>query len=172
MGAGGDADTTAERETADRRWMERAMSLARHAGSIGEVPVGAVLVRNGAVLAEGWNHPIVAADPTRHAEIHALRAAAERDGNYRVTGSTLYVTLEPCVMCVGALIHARIGRLVYAAAEPRTGAVASAFHLLDPGLHNHNVEWDSGVLDDDSAALLRGFFRDRRAPSGDSRQDP
>ena len=171
MAAGVDADCR-QQETVDRLWMEHALTLARHAGDAGEVPVGAVLVRNGAALGEGWNHPIGGNDPTRHAEMHALRAAAERTGNYRLTGSTLYVTLEPCVMCVGALIHARVQRLVYAAAEPRTGAVMSAFRLLDPGLHNHAVEWASGVLAEDSAALLRGFFRDRRSPrdAGDQGQ--
>ncbi|MFO7858461.1 MAG: tRNA adenosine(34) deaminase TadA [Ectothiorhodospiraceae bacterium] len=170
MATGVDAGCS-QRETLDRVWMQRAMTLARHAGDAGEVPVGAVLVRDGAALAEGWNHPIGGADPTQHAEIHALRAAAERAGNYRLTGSTLYVTLEPCVMCVGALIHARVQRLVYAAAEPRTGAVVSAFRLLDPGLHNHTVDWASGVLADDSAALLRAFFRDRRSPRDAGDQD-
>ncbi|QIT55138.1 tRNA adenosine(34) deaminase TadA [Aquisalimonas sp. 2447] len=146
----------------DRHWMEQALLEARRAEAAGEVPVGAVLVRDGGVLARGWNHPIGAADPTVHAEIHALRAASSRAGNYRLTGTTLYVTLEPCVMCVGALVHARVARLVFAASEPRTGAVESCFRLLEPGLHNHDVIWQGGVLAEESAELLRGFFRSRR----------
>ncbi len=151
-----------EQQEQDRLWMHEALLEARRAEQAGEVPVGAVLVRDGEELARGWNHPIGAADPTVHAEIHALRAAAARAGNYRLTGTTLYVTLEPCVMCVGALVHARVARLVYAASEPRTGAVASCFRLLEPGLHNHDVSWQGGVLAEESAELLRGFFRSRR----------
>ncbi|MDN3517925.1 tRNA adenosine(34) deaminase TadA [Aquisalimonas lutea] len=146
----------------DTAWMQRALALARHAGELGEVPVGAVVVRDGVCLGEGWNHPIAAADPTMHAEIHALRAAAAAEGNYRLTGTTLYVTLEPCVMCVGALVHARVARLVYAAREPRTGAVDSTCRLLEPGLHNHDVAPEGGLLAEASAELLRAFFRSRR----------
>lgn len=146
----------------DIRWMQDALALAHRAAAAGEVPVGAVLVRHGECLARGWNHPIAASDPTVHAEIHALRAAAEAEQNYRLPGSTLYVTLEPCVMCVGAMVHARVGRLVYGATEPRTGAVESCFQLLQPGLHNHTVTCLGGVLAEESATLLRDFFRSRR----------
>lgn len=149
-------------DAADHAWMERALILARHAAALGEVPVGAVLVRDGQCLAEGWNQPIAAADPTGHAEIRALRAAAADAVNYRLTGTTLYVTLEPCVMCVGALVHARVARLVFGAREPRTGAVESRFRLLEAGLHNHDVAWCGGLLGEESAAMLRGFFRSRR----------
>jgi len=147
---------------ADQHWMRRALTLAGRARDDGEVPVGAVLVHDGEELACGWNHPIGGSDPTAHAEIHAMRQAAAALGNYRLTGTTLYVTLEPCAMCVGAIIHARVQRLVYAACEPRTGAVQSCFQLLQAGLHNHTVEVTSGVLADDSAELLRTFFRSRR----------
>ena len=142
--------------------MDRALELARHAGAVGEVPVGALLVRDGHCVATGWNHPIAAADPTCHAEIHAMRTAAAEGGNYRLAGATLYVTLEPCVMCAGAIVHARIQRLVYAAPEPRTGAVVSRFQLLEPGLHNHDVTVRGGVRAAQSAELLRHFFRTRR----------
>lgn len=146
----------------DRRWMRRALALARHAESHGEVPVGAVLVQDGVEIAAGWNHPVESRDPTCHAEIHALRGAACRLDNYRLPDTTLYVTLEPCVMCVGAMVHARVARLVYAAAEPRTGAVQSRFHLLEDGLHNHRITVLGGVLAEESAALLQAFFRARR----------
>lgn len=142
--------------------MHRALSLARHAESHGEVPVGAVLVRDGVEIAAGWNHPVESRDPTCHAEIHALRNAARHLDNYRLPGTTLYVTLEPCVMCVGALVHSRVARLVYGAAEPRTGAVQSRFHLLEDGLHNHRIATTGGVLAEESAALLQTFFRSRR----------
>lgn len=147
----------------DIRWMQDALVLAHRAAAAGEVPVGAVLVRDGECLARGWNHPIAASDPTVHAEIHALRTAAEAERNYRLTGTTLYVTLEPCVMCVGAMVHARVARLVYGAVEPRTGAVESCFQLLQPGLHNHTISCQGGVLAEESADLLRTFFRSRRS---------
>lgn len=147
----------------DLHWMGRALELAEYARHHGEVPVGAVLVMDGEELASGWNHPIGGADPTAHAEIHALRAAATQMNNYRLPGSTLYVTLEPCVMCVGAMVHARVDRLVYGADEPRTGAVASRFRLLEPGLHNHVVAVTGGVLAERSGEMLRMFFRERRA---------
>ncbi|MEX0729168.1 MAG: tRNA adenosine(34) deaminase TadA [Aquisalimonadaceae bacterium] len=146
----------------DHRWMQRALELARRAEAEGEVPVGAVLVRGERELACGWNHPIGAVDPTAHAEIHALRQAARAAGNYRLPGTTLYVTLEPCVMCVGAMVHARVGRLVYGASEPRTGAVESRFQLLEPDLHNHSLVVTGGVLAEQSAGMLREFFRSRR----------
>jgi len=150
----------------DEHWMQWALALAREAQAAGEVPVGAVLVRDGAVLGEGSNGPIQRADPTAHAEILALRDAARRLDNYRLAGSTLYVTMEPCTMCAGALVHARVARLVFGAAEPRAGAVASSARVLDnPGL-NHRVAVSGGVLAEECAALLRGFFAARRSAGG------
>lgn len=146
----------------DIDWMRQALALARQAAAEDEVPVGAVLVRDGERLADGYNRPISASDPSAHAEMACLRDAARRMGNYRLTGTTLYVTLEPCVMCVGALVHARVQRLVYAAPEPRTGAVESRFQLLADGLHNHRVSVTGGLLADESARLLRDFFQARR----------
>ena len=146
----------------DDRWMARALELAGRAEAEGEVPVGAVLVRDGEELAAGWNHPIGGHDATLHAEIHALREGCGRLANYRLPGTTLYVTLEPCVMCVGAMVHARIERLVYAAREPKTGAVESRFQLLATGLHNHTIHVTGGVRADESAAMLQAFFRARR----------
>lgn len=147
----------------DERWMRRALALAQRGAEQGEVPVGAVLVRDGGVIGEGWNRPIETHDASAHAEIVAMRAAGQRMGNYRLTDSTLYVTLEPCVMCVGALIHARVNRVVYAAREPKTGAVDSVFPLLRAEQHNHRIEVLGGVLADEAAEQLRGFFRQRRA---------
>lgn len=146
----------------DTRYMQRALELARRAGDAGEVPVGAVLVLEDAVIGEGFNTVVAASDPTAHAEIVALRAASLRVGNYRLPGSTLYVTLEPCTMCLGALVHARVSTLVFAAREPRAGAVCSAARLLDAGFYNHRVAWRDGVLADRSSNLLRRFFRERR----------
>ena len=142
--------------------MRRALVLAGEAARSGEVPVGAVVVADGAMVGEGFNQPIAAHDPTAHAEIVALRAAAQALGNYRLTGATLYVTVEPCLMCVGALVHARIGLVVYGAAEPKAGAIESmtSAHEL-PGL-NHRLTAIGGVLADESRALLQQFFRDRR----------
>jgi len=147
----------------DRRWMARALRLAERGARAGEVPVGAVLVRDGKLLAAGCNCPLARCDPTAHAELIAVRRAAQALGNYRLPGATLYVTLEPCVMCVGALVHARIARLVYAAPEPRTGAVESRWRLLEQGLHNHQVRYTAGVLAAPAADLIRAFFRVRRA---------
>jgi tRNA(adenine34) deaminase len=142
--------------------MRRALVLAAEAAAAGEVPVGAVVVADGAIVGEGFNQPIAAHDPTAHAEIVALRGAARALGNYRLTGATLYVTVEPCLMCVGALVHARIGVVVYGAAEPKAGAIESmtSAHQL-PGL-NHRLTAVGGVLADESRALLQQFFRDRR----------
>ena len=143
--------------------MRRALALARRAEAEGEVPVGAVLVRGGDVIGEGWNRPIASADPTAHAEILALREAALRVGNYRLPGSTLYVTLEPCVMCAGAIIHARVERLVFGAADPKGGAAGSRFDLLPSDQRfNHRTACDGGLLAEECAELLRGFFRRRR----------
>ncbi|MEJ2345877.1 MAG: tRNA adenosine(34) deaminase TadA [Gammaproteobacteria bacterium] len=146
----------------DSLWMRRALELAAHAAARDEVPVGAVLVRDDAMLGEGWNQPISANDPTAHAEIVALRQAAQRERNYRLPGTTLYVTLEPCCMCAGALIHARVQRVVFGAFDPRTGAAGSVFDILQSPLHNHRIEMLGGVLDQECGDLLRGFFQDRR----------
>lgn len=142
--------------------MRRALDLARHAAGAGEVPVGAVVVRDGVVLGEGWNGPIGCCDPTAHAEVQALRAAARRAGNYRLGGATLYVTLEPCAMCAGAIVHARIARVVYGAEDPRAGAAVSVFRVLSEPRLNHRVPAEGGVLAAECAALLQEFFRTRR----------
>ena len=142
--------------------MARALELARAAERVGEVPVGALVVRDGVVLGEGWNRPIGQHDPTAHAEIVALRAAAAADGNYRLGGATLYVTLEPCPMCTMAMVHARIARLVYAAPDPRQGAAGSVLDLCAHPAFNHRLEVSAGVGAEASATLLRAFFRARR----------
>ena len=146
----------------DELFMARALELARVAADSGEVPVGAVLVADDELIGEGYNQPISSHDPTAHAEIVALRDAAQRAGNYRLPGSTLYVTLEPCTMCVGAIVHARVARLVFATREPRAGVVVSQGSDLDRDFYNHRVSWDEGPLAEESAALLKGFFKDRR----------
>ena len=151
----------------DAGFMARALELAARAAEAGEVPVGAVVVHDGEIIGEGWNQPISAGDPTAHAEIVALRAAARRLDNYRLPGATLFVTIEPCTMCAGALVHARIARLVYGAAEPRAGAVRSAATVLDtPGL-NHRVQVESGVGAEAAARLMTEFFRARRSGGAD-----
>lgn len=147
----------------DLALMQEALHCARAAYRSGEVPVGAVLVdEHAAVLARGANAPIALHDPTAHAEIVALRAAAKALGNYRLPGCTLYVTLEPCAMCVGALVHARIARVVFAAADPKTGACGSVFDLAQSERLNHRIAVTAGVLEEQSAELLRKFFSDRR----------
>ena len=146
----------------DQQWMARALELAARAESEGEVPVGAILVRDGQVIGQGWNAPISGSDPTAHAEICALRMAARQAGNYRLPGATLYVTLEPCAMCTGAMIHARIARLVFGATEPRAGAVVSHLSLLEEEHFNHRVEWTGAVLAERCATMLQAFFRARR----------
>jgi tRNA(adenine34) deaminase len=149
----------AERDT---YWMQHALVLAQRAEQAGEVPVGAVLVDNDEVIGEGWNQPIGNHDPSAHAEVMALRAAGQRLANYRLPGTTLYVTLEPCIMCVGALIHARIERLVYGAADPRTGAIDSVLKLADDPHLNHRIQCQGGVLSEECGALLKRFFQRRR----------
>lgn len=143
--------------------MQRALQLADRAQQEGEVPVGALLVRDGVVIGEGWNRPIGSHDPSAHAEITALRDAAARSHNYRLPGTTLYVTLEPCPMCAGAVIHARVGRVVFGATDPKGGAAGSLFDLL-PSDHrfNHRVEVQGGVLEEQCSNQLRAFFRARR----------
>ncbi|MCP4211188.1 MAG: tRNA adenosine(34) deaminase TadA [Halieaceae bacterium] len=143
-------------------WMRHALVLADRAADEGEVPVGALVVRDGEVLGEGWNRVISAADPSAHAEIIALRAAAANVGNYRLPGALLYVTLEPCTMCVGAMVHARVEQLVFGAAEPKAGVVCSRHPLLDETWFNHRVRWQGGVLADESTARLQRFFQARR----------
>jgi tRNA(adenine34) deaminase len=143
--------------------MRRALELACQAELAGEVPVGALVVAGGQVLGEGWNQPIRSHDPTAHAEVVALRAAASALENYRLPGTTLYVTLEPCVMCAGAIIHARIERVVFGATDPRAGAAGSVHHLLPSDERfNHKTSCEGGLLADESADLLRAFFRARR----------
>lgn len=149
--------------------MRRAIELARCAESEGEVPVGAVIVRDEVLLAEGWNRPIAGHDPTAHAEIMALRAAGLAESNYRLTGTTLYVTLEPCVMCAGAIVHARVERVIYAATDPRAGAAGSVFSLLENTPLNHQVNVQGGVLAEECSELLRQFFRARRKLLGEKK---
>ena len=146
----------------DFKWMQRALELAHKAEQAGEVPVGAVLVKDNQLIAEGWNQPILSHDATSHAEIMAMREAGEKLNNYRLIDTTMYVTLEPCSMCVGAMIHARVARVVYGAGEPRTGALGGAFNLLEANQHNHIFEVEAGVLAEESKILLQNFFRSRR----------
>jgi tRNA(adenine34) deaminase len=143
-------------------FMDVALDEARRARDAGEVPVGAVVVIEGAIVGRGFNQPISAGDPTAHAEMVALRDAARAVGNYRLTGAVLYVTIEPCLMCIGALVHARIGTLVYGAAEPRTGAAVSTVKGLDLPGHNHDVAVIGGVREEESRALMQAFFKERR----------
>jgi tRNA(adenine34) deaminase len=142
--------------------MAQALAEARRAGEAGEVPIGAVVALNGVVIGRGFNHPIAAVDPTAHAEIVALRDAAARIGNYRLTGAVLCVTVEPCLMCVGACVHARIGTLVYGASEPRTGALASTARAAELPGHNHRFDIVGGVREEECRALMQAFFRDKR----------
>jgi tRNA(Arg) A34 adenosine deaminase TadA len=147
----------------DDRCMQRALELARHAqDEHAEVPVGAVLVANGEIIGEGWNHSISGNDPSAHAEVMALRDAGRKLGNYRFPGATLYVTLEPCVMCSGALVHARVARVVFGADDPKTGAAGSVFDTLVSDKHNHRIAVERGLRAEEAAHLLRTFFRQRR----------
>lgn len=146
----------------DEAFMRRALELARRAQEEGEVPVGALIVLEERVIGEGWNRPISASDPSAHAEIQAMRAAATARKNYRLTGSTLYVTLEPCAMCVGAMFHARIRRVVFGAADPKTGAAGSTVNLFEERRLNHHALVQGGVLAAECGALLSGFFAERR----------
>lgn len=146
----------------DLHYMQRAISLAQKAESEGEVPVGAVIVCNNEIIAEGWNQPIQLHDPSAHAEMLALRNASKIIENYRLNNTTLYVTLEPCAMCVGAMIHARIGRLVFGAWDVKAGAVHSVFQLIDDARHNHAIEWRGGVMADECSMVLKDFFKRRR----------
>jgi tRNA(adenine34) deaminase len=151
-------------ETVDphRPFMLAALEEARRAGAEGEVPVGAVVVREGVVVGRGHNRPIAERDPTAHAEVQALRDAARRKGNYRLPGVTLYVTVEPCLMCAGACLHARVGHLVFGATDEKAGAVVSQARVLDDGRWPHRVQVTAGVLADEARALVQEFFRLRR----------
>lgn len=149
-------------EPQDRLWMARALELAHAAWNRGEVPVGAVLVRDGAVLAEGHNRTVTDADPTAHAEVVTLRAAARRQGDFRLEEATLYVTLEPCAMCSGAIVLSRVPRVVYGASDPKAGMVGTLGNLLQDDRLNHRCQVTPGVLGEASAGLLRAFFRERR----------
>lgn len=146
----------------DAYWMQQALNLAQQAAGAGEVPVGAVLVLNDERVAEGYNQPISHLDPTAHAEVMALRAGAQILGNYRLLDCTLYVTLEPCAMCAGALVHARLKRLVYGAFDERAGAVSTRLNLLDEPFFNHRVAHHGGVLRAECAAMLSDFFKAKR----------
>ena len=145
--------------------MRHALSLAERAREEGEVPVGAVLVKDGQAIGEGWNRPIGGHDPTAHAEIAALRAAARLLNNYRLLDTTLYVTLEPCVMCAGALIHARVARLVYGAADPKTGAAGSVADIFAAPYVNHRLVVEAGLMAKECGGLLSSFFKERRQQS-------
>lgn len=144
--------------------MQHALDLARHAEALGEVPVGAVIVLDENVIGEGWNQPISSQDPSAHAEIVALRAAGRSVNNYRLTGAEMYVTLEPCCMCAGAIVHARIKRVVFALSDPRSGAAGSVFNILQSTELNHRTDIETNVLEDESKALIQGFFREKRNP--------
>ncbi len=148
--------------TEDERFMRRALELARESERVGEVPVGALVVRNGEIIGEGRNQPIISNDPTAHAEILALRAGAAAMKNYRLTGATLYVTLEPCPMCAGAIVHARIARVVFGAADPLAGSAGSVTNVFTLPSLNHHPEAVGGVLAEECGAVLKEFFRTRR----------
>lgn len=146
----------------DSKYMARALELAREAERAGEVPVGAVIVKDDAIVGEGWNRPISTSDPTAHAEIVAMRAAAQKLGTYRLLDTTLYVTLEPCPMCAGAMVHARVKRLVYAATDPRAGAAGTIFNIVQHPSLNHRVECEAGLMSEECGTMLRAFFQGRR----------
>jgi len=164
MGVKGDtvAGLAIDFTRSDSEWMRHALSLARRAEREGEVPVGSVIVRGNELVGEGWNRSIALNDPSAHAEIMALRDAGKRLKNYRLPSCVMYVTLEPCAMCVSASIHARIERLFYAASDPKTGALGGAYNLLTAHSHNHVPEARGGLLGDESSEQLRAFFRNKR----------
>ena len=146
----------------DEKWMQIALNEANLAMNENEIPVGAVLVKNGKLIAQSHNQPIRTNDPTAHAEIELLRKAGEQQKNYRLIGSTLYVTLEPCAMCFGAMIHARIKRIVFGASDPKTGVCGSCMNLNEENFFNHKISITSGILENESRELLRLFFKSRR----------
>lgn len=161
-GIGAEPCSAEQQQTIDLNYMQRALDLAERASGEGEVPVGAIIVRQGEVLGEGWNQPVGRHDASAHAEIQALRAAGAATGNYRLPGATLYVTLEPCAMCAGAILHARIQRLVFGADDPRAGAVHSVYDLISRPRLNHKLNWTGGVLGSECGDRLRSFFAQRR----------
>jgi len=148
--------------TNHERWMREALSLAQQAAEADEVPVGAIVVHNGEIIGRGFNQPIRSCDATAHAEIVAIRSASQFRSNYRLPGTTVYVTIEPCTMCLGAMIHARVDRLVFGATEPRAGAVVSQGSLLEAGHFNHQLSFIDGVLAEECSSLMQSFFRNRR----------
>ena len=154
----------------DIRWMKHALGYAETAASLGEIPVGAVLVKNNLLVAGGGNSPIKDNDPTAHAEITALRQGAKALNNYRLLNTTLYVTLEPCIMCMGAIIHARIQRLVIGATDPKSGAAFSIYNIGNDNLLNHSIQLQAGVLETECRDLLKDFFKSRRLSRKNERQ--
>jgi tRNA(Arg) A34 adenosine deaminase TadA len=162
------AETNNAFDPQDHAWMREALLLAERAGKEGEVPIGAVIVRDGNVIGRGWNRNIALNDPSAHAEIMAMREAGAAIANHRLTGCTLFVTLEPCPMCAGAMIHARLERIVYGAHDPKTGAAGGKFDLLCDPAHNHAPVIAGGCLEDECSVRLRAFFRERRKPGFDS----
>lgn len=149
----------------NEHWMQHALALAQSAADIGEVPVGAVVVLNDVIIGEGFNQPISSCDPTAHAEVVALRDAAKKIGNYRLNEATLYVTIEPCLMCAGSLVHARIKKVIFGASEPKAGAIVSAQNVLDNAKLNHVVEYQGGVLAEQCSQLISDFFKQKRIGS-------
>lgn len=147
----------------DKKWMQRAFELAEQAKIQDEVPVGAVIVFEEKIIGEGWNQPVSSNDPSAHAEIMALRDAGNNIGNYRLPDTTMYVTLEPCAMCAGAIVHARLAKLVYAADDPETGACGSVFNLLQSEELNHKVEIEKGIMEEECRTLIQTFFKEKRA---------
>jgi tRNA(adenine34) deaminase len=146
----------------DRQFMQQALDQAKLAAVAGEVPVGAVLVRDGQVISTGFNQPISKSDPSAHAEMMALRAAALDESNYRLPGTTLYVTLEPCTMCAGAMLHARVDRVVFGAADPKTGAAGSVLNVFSEKQINHQTQVEGGIMSEECGQILRNFFKERR----------
>ena len=146
----------------DRQFMQQALDQAKLAAIAGEVPVGAVLVREGKVISTGFNKPITNSDPSAHAEMMAIRAAAQDESNYRLPGTTLYVTLEPCTMCAGAMLHARVERIVFGATDPKTGAAGSVLNVFSEKQINHQTQVEGGIMGDECSQVLRDFFKERR----------
>ena len=154
----------------DFHWMRHALTLADKAQGLGEVPVGAVIVKNNELVGEGFNHPISTHDPTAHAEVSAIRSACLNLNNYRIPDATLYVTLEPCAMCAGAIVHARLRRVVFAATEPKAGAIVSSQHFFEQPQLNHRVEYIGGCLQSEASEMLSEFFRRRRQEKKDGKR--
>jgi tRNA(adenine34) deaminase len=146
----------------DRQFMQEALAQAKLAALAGEVPVGSVLVRDGRIISTGFNQPISNSDPSAHAEMMALRAAAQLESNYRLPGTTLYVTLEPCTMCAGAMVHARVERVVFGANDPKTGAAGSVLNVFSEKQINHQTQVEGGIMEDECGQVLRDFFKGRR----------